>query len=90
MDKSKRKKMEAAGWKVGSAQDFLDMASTETALVAIRVSLAESIRARRTTAGLTQAEVAKRAKTTRQRRPGWPRLRTPIPRSAWTYVCGSC
>ena len=67
MDKAKRKKLEAAGWAVSSAHDFLDMDATETALVAIRVSLAESIRARRTAAGLTQAEVAKRAKTTQAR-----------------------
>lgn len=67
MDKAKRKKLEAAGWAIGSAQEFLEMDATEAALVSIRMSLAESIRARRTTAGLTQAEVAKRAKTTQAR-----------------------
>ena len=43
------------------------MDDTEAALVAIRVSLAQSIRARRHAAGLTQAEVAKQAKTTQAR-----------------------
>ena len=66
MDKAK-KKLEAAGWKVGNAQDFLGMDDTEAALVTIRVSLAESIRARRKTAGLTQAQLAKQASTTQAR-----------------------
>lgn len=67
MDKAKKKKLEAAGWKVGSSQEFLGLDDTEAALVTIRVSLAESIRMRRKAAGLTQAQVAKRAATTQAR-----------------------
>lgn len=67
MEKAKKKKLETAGWKVGSARDFLGMDDTEAALVAIRVSLAENIRARRTTAELTQAALAKLAGTTQAR-----------------------
>ena len=67
MDKAKKRKLEAAGWRVGTAQGFLEMDETEAALVAIRVSLAASIRARRKAAGLTQAEVAKMASTTQAR-----------------------
>lgn len=67
MDKAQKKRLEAAGWKVGSASDFLELDETEAALVAIRVSLAESIRVRRGKAKLTQAQVAKRAGTTQAR-----------------------
>lgn len=67
MDKAKKRKLASAGWKVGTAPDFLSMDDTEAALVAIRVSLAGSIRARRQAAGLTQAAVAKRANTTQAR-----------------------
>ena len=67
MDKAKKKKLEVAGWKVGSAQDFLQMGDTEAAMVSIRVSLAQSIRVRRKAAGLTQAAVAKKAGTTQAR-----------------------
>lgn len=67
MDKAKKKKLEAAGWKVGSARDLLGLDSTEAGLVAIRVSAAQSIRARRKAAGLTQAVLAKKAGTTQAR-----------------------
>ena len=67
MDKAKKKKLQAAGWKVASAQDFLGMDDTEAALMAIRVSLAQSIRTRRAAADLTQAALAKLAGTTQAR-----------------------
>ena len=67
MEKNKKKKLEQAGWKVGSSKEFLGMDDAEAGLVAIRVSLAKSIRARRKAAGLTQAQVAKQAETTQAR-----------------------
>jgi len=67
MDDKKKSKLAAAGWNVGTAAEFLELPNTEAALVAIRVSLAESIRARRQAAGLTQAAVAKLTQTTQSR-----------------------
>jgi len=67
MDKAKKKKLKAAGFKVGSASEFLELNDTEAALVAIRVSLAQGVRKRRKAAGLTQAAVAKKAGTTQAR-----------------------
>lgn len=67
MDRNKKKRLEKAGWTVGSASDFLELADAETGLVEIRISLAQSIRARRNAAELTQAEVAKLAGTTQAR-----------------------
>ncbi len=43
MNKRKMEKLKAAGWKVGSAGDFLNLSKEETALVEIKVALAASI-----------------------------------------------
>ena len=66
-DKAKRKKLEAAGFTVGRSQDYLETNDTEAAMIGIRVAIAQSIRARRKSAGLTQAHVGKMAATTQSR-----------------------
>jgi len=67
MNEAKKKKLLAAGFQLGTAAEFLELSGTEAALISIRVSLAQSIRARRQAAGLTQAAVAKLAHTTQAR-----------------------
>ena len=39
MESTKRRKLEAAGWKVGSVADFLELSSEEVAIVEIKLSL---------------------------------------------------
>lgn len=56
MDAKKRKALEAAGWKVGDAADFLEMSSEERQLLDARVSLALAIRRQREALELTQKE----------------------------------
>lgn len=63
----KRKKLEAQGWTVGSAQDFLDLSDAETALVELRLVLAQVLKARRTQHGWSQLELAKRLKSSQSR-----------------------
>jgi ribosome-binding protein aMBF1 (putative translation factor) len=67
MNKLKMKKLKAAGWKVGNAEDFLKLSKEETALVEIKVALAASIRRRRIRRKLTQAELAKILKSSQSR-----------------------
>ena len=47
MDATKRKALEAAGWKFGDAADFLEMSDEEHQLLDARVSLALAIRKQR-------------------------------------------
>jgi len=60
MDKAKEKRLEAAGWAVDSAADFLGLSEEEVSLVELRLRLSDSVRRRRTRLGLSQSAVAKR------------------------------
>jgi DNA-binding XRE family transcriptional regulator len=67
MKKSKKKEIEAAGWKIGTAEDFLDLSAEEAALVEIRLRLARSVRELRLEHRLTQGEMAKRIGSSQSR-----------------------
>lgn len=47
MDSAKRKRLEAAGWRVGSTADFLELSPEEAAFVELKLRLSESLRHRR-------------------------------------------
>lgn len=57
MDKAKRERLEAKGWKVGTAAEFLDLTPEEAALVEIKLTLSRTLRQRRQEQ-MTQAELA--------------------------------
>ena len=67
MDAKKRKRLEAAGFAVGSAAEFLDLTPAEAALVDMRLALSAALRERRTAAGLTQAALARRVGSSQSR-----------------------
>jgi DNA-binding XRE family transcriptional regulator len=67
MDAKKRKRLEAAGFAVGTPADFLGLGAEETALVEMRLALSRELRARREDAGLTQAAVARRVGSSQSR-----------------------
>lgn len=67
MDATKRKAIEAAGWKVGDAADFLGMSAEERQLLDARVKLAGAIRQLRQTNRLSQKELGAKLKTTQPR-----------------------
>ena len=58
MKQAKRKRLEARGWRLGSATKFLGLSQAEAAMVELRLALSEALRARRHAVGLTQVEVA--------------------------------
>lgn len=58
MRKEKRQRLEAAGWKVGSAQEFLGLSDEEATLVAVRVELARALREARQARRWTQTQLA--------------------------------
>ena len=67
MDAKKRKALEAAGWKVGDAAEFLGMSDKERQLLDARVELALAIRHQRKAGKLSQKELAARLNTSQPR-----------------------
>ena len=59
MRQSKRKALEKKGWKVGSAEDFLDLSDEELALIELKIALGNALKERRKRKRLTQEAAAK-------------------------------
>jgi len=59
MDKRKRQRLEAAGWKVGSSADFLGLSDEEAALVEVKLGLAGAIRKHRRLRRMTQEHLGR-------------------------------
>lgn len=67
MDEAKRKKLEAAGWKIGSTEEFLDLSPEEATYIELKLSLARQLRIRRRKQKLTQEEVARKIGSSQSR-----------------------
>lgn len=67
MQASKRKKLEAAGWKVGSADEFLGLTPDESAYIEMKLALSRSLRQRRLKNKLSQIELAKMVHSSQSR-----------------------
>ena len=67
MHKTKQRKLEAHGWRVGSAVDFLGLSPEEAALVELKLALSQALRARRTDQHLSQGALAKRLRSSQSR-----------------------
>ena len=67
MKAAKRKKLEAAGWKVGSASEFLELSDAEEMLINMKLSLAANVKALRQQKRITQQELAKRIGSSQSR-----------------------
>ena len=67
MDTTKRKAIEAAGWKVGDAADFLGMSDEERQLLDTRVELAQAVRRQRKALHLSQKQLGVMLKTSQPR-----------------------
>lgn len=67
MNAAIRHKLERAGFKVGSAADFLGLSAVESKLVDIRLALADQLRERRLECGLSQTALATRLKSSQSR-----------------------
>jgi DNA-binding XRE family transcriptional regulator len=66
MDPIKQSRLEAAGWKVGTAADFLELTSEESTIVEMRMMLSRRLKERRK--GLmTQAELATKISSSQPR-----------------------
>jgi len=67
MKATKRTRLERAGWKVGTAADFLRLTVEEQRFVEVKLALAAGVREFRERQGLTQAGLAKRLGSSQSR-----------------------
>jgi hypothetical protein len=67
MKREERQALEAAGWTFGDAEDFLELTPEERQLVELRLAVSDAFRKRRLKLKLTQAETAKRLRTSQPR-----------------------
>ncbi|HJY81682.1 MAG TPA: helix-turn-helix domain-containing protein [Candidatus Binatia bacterium] len=59
MKQEKRKRLEAAGWRVGTVSEFLGLTDEEEALIELKLDLARAVRTERIRRRLTQEELGK-------------------------------
>ena len=67
MKAAKRKQLEASGWKVGSASDFLELTDEEADYIELKLKLAKHLKEARTQRRLTQKEFAKQIDSSQSR-----------------------
>ena len=58
MQSTKRKKLEAAGWKLGNTDEFLELSPDESAYIEMKLALSNFLRKRRLAKKLSQIELA--------------------------------
>lgn len=67
IDEARQRRLAERGWRVGSADDFLDLSVEESAYVDLRLRLSDALRAKRQQQRLTQVELARRIKSSQSR-----------------------
>lgn len=67
MDEEKRKRLEKAGWKMGSTYDFLEMTDEEASYVELKLALSDAVRRLRRRRHLTQVQLAELMRSSQSR-----------------------
>jgi DNA-binding XRE family transcriptional regulator len=67
MNSTKRKSLEAKGWKVGNVQEFLNLSTEEAAYIELKLALSRNVQEYRKAKRLTQTELARRIKSSQSR-----------------------
>lgn len=67
MNKDKRKKLGAKGWKVGSTEEFLHLTPEESAYITLKLKLAQGLSLHRKKQQLTQMQLAQRIRSSQSR-----------------------
>ena len=67
MDKEKKARLEAHGWKVGTAEELLGLTPEEAAYVELRLKLSDAVRELRKKKQLTQLQLAELLKSSQSR-----------------------
>ncbi len=67
MHEEKRRRLAAKGWKIGGAAHFLGLSAEEAAYVELKLKLADGLRERRRRRRWTQADLARRVRSSQSR-----------------------
>jgi DNA-binding XRE family transcriptional regulator len=67
MKADKKKKLEKAGWKVGSTDDFLNLSPEESAYIKMKLALCDSVKQKRIEKRLSQVAFAKKIASSQSR-----------------------
>ena len=67
MNITKRKRLEAKGWRIGSAKEFLVLSELEEVYIELKLTLGENLKKRRLKKKLTQIELAKLLRSNQSR-----------------------
>ncbi len=59
MKPERKRRLEAKGWRVGSAEEFLELTPDEAAMVELRLKLADAVKLLRKDKNITQTQLAK-------------------------------
>jgi DNA-binding XRE family transcriptional regulator len=59
MDARKKKRLEDAGWRVGSTREFLRLSPAESAYIELKIALSDKLKERRQRRQVTQQELAR-------------------------------
>ncbi|MDZ7957821.1 MAG: helix-turn-helix transcriptional regulator [Aulosira sp. DedQUE10] len=67
MDTAKRQRLEAAGWRVGDASDFLELSPEEEGFIEMKLSLSRYLKELRLKNKLSQANLSKKINSSQSR-----------------------
>ena len=67
MNEEKRQRLQAAGWSIGNASDFLGLTSEEADFIELKLALARRLKQLRLSHQLSQATLAKRMNSSQSR-----------------------
>lgn len=67
MNPEKRKRLEAAGWKFTTVQEFLNLSDADMAYIETKLAMTKALRELRQRKKLTQVELAKQMRTSQSR-----------------------
>lgn len=67
MNRTKKKRLEAKGWKVGTPAEFLNLSPEEAAYVELKLTLSKNLQEYRRNKNLTQEELARLLKSSQSR-----------------------
>ncbi len=67
MDNNKKRRLEAKGYRVGDAEDFLGLSAEESAYIDMKMALSQALVQRRKRRRLTQMELARKLNSSQSR-----------------------
>ena len=67
MKNEKKKKLEAKGWKFGSADEFLGLSKEESEFIRVKIALAHYLKAKRLKKKYSQTDLAKQIQSSQSR-----------------------